>query len=678
VAKISLRQPRVSVVRGEDAQWMFSRWLKASPTSSVKDGKPARMPAIPNAPVKASPWTVALADVSLDGGALKFVDRVPTRPVVINFAGLKAQAKGVTLDGKKPASVSLSAQVRAGQNDPGTLAFNGSVQMTPMVVQGALDMRQIPVQVAAPYFLDRFYVELLRADATFHGQVRYSAGAVGPSLQVKGDAALDELRVNSVQAVQKDSTDTSPGEELLRWKSLSMPGLDLTMVPGDPMRLRLREVALADFFARLIVSAQGRLVLQDLVKPQDVGPQMPPSAAQPAPIIDVGPISIINGRVAYSDRFIKPNYSADLSELNGKLSQFSSQSPDGTVQMADLELRGRAEGTAGLEIVGKVNPLAHPLALDIHGKVRDLELSPLSSYAIKYAGYGIERGKLSVDVAYNIKPDGQLAATNNIVLSQLTFGDKVEGSANLPVKLAVTLLSDRHGVIDLNLPISGSINDPSFSIWPVVWKIVGNLITKALTSPFSLFSGGGSEEEDLATVAFTPGTAVMTDSAAESLNKAIQGLIDKPALKTTVVGTASLEVERDAIKQDRLNTLMLAEKRRIAGVAGQDVAAVDHINEAEIPALLKEVYRRSDFKKPRNLIGLTKDLPTDEMRALLLQNMVVNEDTARELARTRGVVVREYMTAHQLPSERIFLGAEAIAPAAPTWKPHVELSIFSD
>ena len=233
-------------------------------------------------------------------------------------------------------------------------------------------------------------------------------------------------------------------------------------------------------------------------------------------------------------------------------------------------------------------------------------------------------------------------------------------------------------MIDLNLPISGSINDPSFSIWPVVWKIVGNLITKALTSPFSLFSGGGSEEEDLATVAFTPGTAVMTDSAAESLNKAIQGLIDKPALKTTVVGTASLEVERDAIKQDRLNTLMLAEKRRIAGVAGQDVAAVDHINEAEIPALLKEVYRRSDFKKPRNLIGLTKDLPTDEMRALLLQNMVVNEDTARELARTRGVVVREYMTAHQLPSERIFLGAEAIAPAAPTWKPHVELSIFSD
>jgi uncharacterized protein involved in outer membrane biogenesis len=681
IAKIVLRQPNASVVRGEDAQWMFSQWLKDGPG---KASDPAKATALSSTPAKASPWAVALADVSLDGGSVKFVDRVPTRPVLIDVFALKAQAKGVTLDGKKPASVSVSAKVRSGQEDPGTLAFNGSVQMSPMAVQGTMDMRQIPLQVAAPYFLDRFYIELLRADATFRGQLRYSGGAAGPSLQVNGDAALDELRVNSVQAAQKDSADASPTEELLRWKSLSMPGIDLTMTPGEALRLKLREVALADFFARLIVSAQGRLVLQDLVKPQDVGPQLPPSAAQPAPIIDVGPISIINGRVAYTDRFIKPNYSADLSELNGKLSHFSSQSPDGSVQMADLELRGRAEGTAGLEIVGKLNPLARPLALDIRGKVRDLELSPLSSYAIKYAGYGIERGKLSVDVAYNVKPDGQLAATNNIVLSQLTFGEKVEGTASLPVKLAVTLLSDRHGVIDLNLPISGSLNDPTFSIWPVVWKIVGNLITKALTSPFSLFSGGGPEEEDLATVLFTPGTAVMAGNAAESLDKAIKGLIDKPALKTTVVGTASLEVESNAIKLDRLNTLMLGEKRRIVGAAGKDVAGVDHITDAETPALLKEVYRRSDFKKPRNVVGLTKDLPTDEMRTLLLQNMVVNEDTVRELARTRGVVVREYMTAHQLPSERIFLGAEELAPASPTsptspaWKPHVELSVFSD
>jgi hypothetical protein len=265
------------------------------------------------------------------------------------------------------------------------------------------------------------------------------------------------------------------------------------------------------------------------------------------------------------------------------------------------------------------------------------------------------------------------------VLSQLTFGDKVEGGASLPVKLAVALLSDSKGVIDLNLPISGSINDPAFKIWPIVWKIIGNLFTKALTSPFSLFSGGGGgAEEDLANIAFVPGTAVISPDAIAGLDKALKVLVDKPSLKTTIVGTASLEAERDAIKQDRLNNLMLAEKRRIVGTAGKDVAAVSTITEAELPAILKEVYRRSDFKKPRNMIGLTKDLPTSEMRAFMLDNIKVSEDSVRELARARGVVVREYLTARQLPSERIFLGAEYVAPAAPTWKPQAELSVVSD
>ena len=158
-------------------------------------------------------------------------------------------------------------------------------------------------------------------------------------------------------------------------------------------------------------------------------------------------------------------------------------------------LRGRVEGTATLEISGKVNPLAKPLALDLKAKVRDLELPPLSPYAIKYAGYGIERGKMSVDLAYVVQPSGELTASNKIVLHQLAFGDKVEGStASLPVKLAVALLADRHGVIDLDLPVSGSINDPQFSLGGVIWKVVTNLIAKAVTAPFALLAsalGGG-------------------------------------------------------------------------------------------------------------------------------------------------------------------------------------------
>jgi hypothetical protein len=103
----------------------------------------------------------------------------------------------------------------------------------------------------------------------------------------------------------------------------------------------------------------------------------------------MGPITLVNGKVLFSDRFIRPNYSADITELSGTLSQFSSQTPDGKVPLADLALKGRAEGSASLEVTGKINPLAQPLALDIKGSVRDLDLPPLTAYSVKYAGYGV-------------------------------------------------------------------------------------------------------------------------------------------------------------------------------------------------------------------------------------------------------------------------------------------------
>ena len=157
--------------------------------------------------------------------------------------------------------------------------------------------------------------------------------------------------------------------------------------------------------------------------------------------------------------------------------------------MADLNLTGRAEGTAALQVGGKLNPLAKPLALDIQAKVTDLELPPLSPYSVKYAGHGFERGKLSMEVAYKVEPDGRLTATNKLVLNQLAFGEPVQGApASLPVKLATALLADSQGVIDLDLPISGSLNDPQFSVGPIIVKAIVNLIGRAITAPFTLLA----------------------------------------------------------------------------------------------------------------------------------------------------------------------------------------------
>ena len=684
VGKLLLAGASSGVRREADGQWMFARWLKSTDDTATPPAAPSTAPA--------TPWTVALGELQVQDASVQFTDRVNTRPVRLEVSALNLQAKGAALDGKKPVPVTLSARVKSGQAEAGSLRFQGTVAWDPVVAQGALELLELPVHALAPYVASQVNLDVLRADASFKGQLRFASTAKGPEVALKGDAQLEDFRANTVQG-----TGGNFAEELLSWKSLNVPGIDLAMVPGAATRVSVREAALSDFYARLIVNPNGRLNLQDLSKTPaqaEAAASAPPGAAAsapaptasaaasaaPEPIITMGPISLVNGRVLFSDRFIQPNYTANLSDLTGKLSQFSSQPANGVVQLADLELRGRAEGTASLDITGKLNPLAKPLALDIAGKVRDLELSPLSPYAVKYAGYGIERGKLSLDVRYTVQPDGQLTATNKLVLNQLSFGDKVDGAPNsLPVKLAVALLADRNGVIDLDLPISGSLNDPQFRIGPVIWKVITNLVAKAITAPFSLlanaFGGGGSAE--LSTVAFAPGSGVLTDAAKEGLDKVAKALVDRTSLRMTVQGTAHLETERDAIKRERLKGLLLAEKRRRTTAEGKDAAAVNSYSAEEMPVLLRAVYRRADITKPRNLVGLTKDIEVPDMEALLLANITVNDEAARELALQRGVVVKDYLAARQVSAERLFLGAVKTGGPVADAKPQAELNLTS-
>lgn len=706
-ASMQLMQPKARVERGSDKRWMYERWM-------VAQGKPANTP-VPRtdaaAAATAPSWSVAINDVQLEGGALSFSDKAGTKPVAFEVTAANAHLGGLVLgdSGSKaqPAkAMSLTASLRlgtgAGRFEPGKLAFNGSLGLSPVQAQGRLAIDRLPVQVFEPYFADTVNINLLRADASFKGRVAYRQTPAGPLAQLTGDVALEEFRANTL----------APSEELLAWKSLNLRGLQVVLDPARATRVDVKETLLTDFFARVIITPEGRINLQDLLRPpaavrQDASktiapgpagtgavgtkdakiaaaPPPPAVAAGPAgppPVMNFGPMSLVNGKVLFSDRFVKPSYSANLSELTGSLGAFSSVAPGtpiGTAPpMADLELRGKAEGTASLEILGKLHPLAQPLALDIKGRVRDLELPPLSPYSVKYSGYGITRGKLSVDVNYVVRPDGQLTASNKLVLNQLSFGDKVEGStASLPVKLAVALLADRHGVIDIDLPISGSLNDPQFSLGPVIVKVILNLIVKAIAAPFSLLAnalGGGGEE--LSTVGFAAGSAQLAPDARAGLDKVVKALTDRPALQLTVVGSSSLEAERDGFKRERLAEMVRAEKRRATVREGSSSIAAVNVSPAEYPALLKAVYQRADMAKPRNLIGLAKDLPVPEMEKLLMAGIVADDNSLRELAVQRAVAVRDYLAAGGLPPARLFLGAPKSIPADAKWTPRAELNL---
>ena len=625
--------------------------------------------------------------------------------------------------------------------------WSGRFGLAPLQADGKLKLVRLPIHLLARYAGTAMPVSLLHADATFQGQLKARQADAGWLVTSDGDLQVTELQLNSRAAAGQRA---NSGSALLSWQALALQGLSVVLAPGAKPGITVREIGLDDFYARLTITEEGRFNLQDAAaSPADaaaastgtstpaaaaatavaataVAPMAPTAAAAAAagsaaatvaagaastaastaanapanaelPItLVLGPSQLRNGRIDFSDRFIRPNYSVRLTELTGQLGALRSDSRE----MASISLRGRAAQTALIDISGQLNPTAKPLALDIRAKATDLELAPLSPYAGKYAGYAIERGKLSMEVAYKIDPDGKLTASNQVILNQLTFGERVESpsATQLPVLLAVALLKDRHGVIDINLPISGSVSDPQFSIGGLVWKVILNLLGRALTAPFALLAGGGSD--DLSLVEFAPGTARVSEAGQQALARMATALTNRPALKMTVTGAADPAAERAALQRAALDERLQDERNRerlraapVAAAAAPAPAATPASVAATPPPapppaplsadernrLLKTLYQQTSLpNKPRNALGLLRDLPAAEMEAMLLAAVPVTDDSARELALQRGLAVRDALMARGLPSERLFLAAPKLHAAGEgdaAWTPRVQLSL---
>jgi len=693
LGSVKLLQPALAVAREADGRLNLQRWIVATPASA---SAPAASPS------KAAPaWNVQVKDLLLDGGQLRVSDALARRgeaaaePLRFDLNKLRLAVQGLQWQGERTvpaARVQLSARVvapgAAREQVAGAVEWKGQVGIQPLLANGTLRIERFPVHLFEPYFGDKMQLSLLRAEAGYSGNLALRSSTAGLDVQAGGDVLLGDVHVSA----------RGGGDELLTWQSLGLKGVKFAMKPGARPQLEIGEAALNDFYSRLVITEQGRFNLQDAgaapapagaasapVAPASAVPVVAASASAPEaglPLdIRLGATTLTNGKVDFSDRFVRPNYSAALTELNGSLGAFRSD----TREMATLELRGRAAGTALLEIGGRINPFAKPLALDITAKATDLELAPLSPYAGKYAGYAIERGKLSMEVAYRIDADGKLDAKNQVILNQLTFGAKIDSpdATRLPVLLAVALLKDRHGVIDIDLPVSGSLNDPQFSIGGIIWKVILNLLTKALTAPFALLAGGGSE--DLSLVEFRPGTALVNAGGNAAIDKVAQALIDKPALKLTVTGAADPASEREAWLSAALEARLATEARRETVRSGAPAAAAGApatLGAEERARLLKQLYKDTEIpNKPRNAVGFVKDIPGSEMEALLKSRLAVGDEAMRELALQRGIAVRDALIAKGLPSERLFLAAPRLRGANeqdPAWTPRVQLALTTN
>jgi hypothetical protein len=704
VSRLQIDQPVLTLARAADGQIDLSAWLPSA----------AAAPAAAHGGTPAAAWQLQLQDLLLTAGRVAWTDAAATpgaAALQAELSGLNLRLQGLAWPAptdrraalpRLQLSASVGAPAQPGSTpERGRIDWNGRVGLAPLQADGKLALQRLPVHLFMAYAGDALPATLLHADASLAAQIRALSTPAGWQLAADGDAQLTEVMVHT-RAAPGDSA----GSELLSWQSLALQGVSLVLAPAARPRVAVAELALTDFFSRLIITEQGRFNLQDVAAaaPADAASAAPPTstptstpASTPtstpttAPTASDLPIDLVlgqttlrNGRIDFSDRFIRPNYSARLTELNGTVGSIRS----GTREMASISLRGRAADTALLDISGQINPTAQPLALDIRAKATDLELAPLSPYAGKYAGYAIARGKLSMDLAYKIDADGRLEASNQVILNQLSFGEKVESpsATGLPVRLAVALLQDRHGVIDLNLPVSGTLRDPQFSVGAIIWKVIVNLLGKALTAPFALLSGGGAD--DLSQVQFNPGTARIADSGRQDLAKVAAALAERPSLIMTVTGAADTVSERDAARRSLLEEQLAAEASRArqrTAPAGQAAVAATVAGAPPVPtpderaAALRRLYQQTPLPdRPRNLINQLKDIPAAEMESRLLAGLRITDDSMRALALQRGLAVRDALIAQGLASERLFLAAPTLRLSGEgdaAWVPSVKLTL---
>lgn len=635
IGLLAIRAPRVHVARARDGSFNFDDLTQRFGNAPA-----------PEAAKPATPWIVTLGQFRLEDGALTYDDATPATPFRSTLSEVALAADNLSTARDTTSTLRLDAVV----NKRGTLHTEGTATITPLNAALDVAIKDIALLPFQPYVSEQMNVELTQGVVQSRARV-YLAAPEDKPVQVRfgGDIGVRGFAAR----------DTRTDQELLRWKRLDLKGVDAST---EPLKVHVREIVLRDFYSRLIVDADGVLNVQTLMRdapptvaeaasPGPAAEQVPPAAATGN--LRVGRIVVSGGTVNFSDYHIRPNVSANLAELSGSVTEMTPETP------GEVELNGKVAGDAPLTVKGRINPLAADLFADIEANASEIELPQLSPYSIKYAGYGIEKGKLSMRLKYLID-QRKLEATNGIYLDQLTFGEHVDSptATKLPVLLAVSLLKDRNGVIDVNLPISGSLDDPEFRVGRIILKVLGNLIAKAATSPFALLGAAFGGGEELSAVDFNAGHASLTPAAEQKLATLAKALADRPALRMEIAGRANPDTDPDAWRRAQIEDKIRTQKLKSLGDAAASSAETVTIAPDERTRYLTAAYKAEKFSKPRNFIGIAKSLPPEEMERLMFENIRVTDDDLRALANRRAQAVKEWLAGPGgIATERLFLTA---------------------
>ncbi|NWD41973.1 DUF748 domain-containing protein [Pseudomonas yamanorum] len=632
-----------------DGQLDWQKLFASQPSKPAPATEPATAPATADSPKPApaapsKPWQVLLKDVQLRDYQVHLADRSAKPAVALDVGPLNVDLQGFDSLNQSPFTLKLDT----GVGKQGKLQATGQVNLSPVSAKLKVDTKDIDLRVAQSYISPFIRLEL-------------RSGMLGSNLDVnlKSTEPLAFQVTGRAQVDQLHTLDTMKNRDFLKWQRLVLEGVNYQH--GDS--LSIDKVNLLQPYARFMINDDRTTNIDDLLIPQPANSgsksAAKPAASKEKPLrIHIGQIAINDGSANFADFSLTPNFATAIQQLNGQIGTIDSRQ----AKPASVDVKGKVDRYAPVTIKGSVNPFDPMAALDIATSFKRVELTTLTPYSGKFAGFRIRKGRLNLDLHYVITK-GQLKAENKVVVEQLQLGEKVDSAdaVDLPIRLAIALLKDSDGKISIELPVTGDLNNPQFSVMPIVWQTLRNLVVRAATAPFKFIGGliSGSGAQDLGNVSFAPGSSELSKDSQSALDSLAKALKERPALRLEIEGTAAASSDGPLLAAQRLEREYQYNYYKILQRRGDKVpaqASLLEVPEKEKAPLLEGIYRtRLKQQPPAEWKDLSNDDRTAKLRDGVIKFWSGSDVLLRQLGQDRAGAIKDYLVDKgQLEDERVY------------------------
>ncbi|MFI3137589.1 MAG: DUF748 domain-containing protein [Methylococcaceae bacterium] len=628
--------------------------------------KTTNTPTPVEAKVATLPWAISLSTLDLQNFQFNFQDKTHPKPLDIQLSGVKVNAKNLSNQPGKALPFTLHSSI----NTTSSLDLSGHAILEPFSAELQTTLNKLELKPFQDYLNDYLRADII--DGALNTSVKITLNKTATngdlSLHAKGNASVKQLLMR----------DPILNKDLIKWQSVTADAIDFDLAK---LQLNVGHVLLQAPYARVTIKKDRSLNFDDLIVKRatpDITPAPITSKKSPVPQYKIEAITIANGSSDFSDFSLILPFVVQLNAMDGGIKRISSEQK----KLSDFTLVGKVFDLSPMEMEGKFSPDLSELDIGMHFK--GMPLPFISPYMVEFAGYKIEKGKMSLDLLYKIS-DRKLVAENNMVLDQLTLGEKIENpkATSLPLNLAISLLKDADGKIAINLPLTGSLDDPQFSVMDLAFDALMNMITKTISSPFKVLGSLMGSDADLSQVSFKEGSEALTPEQENQLLALAKGLAQKTDLSVEIKGSAYSTQDWPAMQDDALLEQLKAIKAAELKASGQNkLAEYVELSARDYQRLLADLFikkfphlaKRSLLGTPE-LIGSTKDFTTiakQQLAAIIPPNNQMLATLAA--ARARSIAQTLIQKGH-VSHERVFILDVNVQPNAPQTGIASELSL---